>query len=188
VSKYIPQGGSVMNFFKQLFHKNNEVDQAGNKKKQKAEKKRFEYEQKVNDYFAYLLTIYNDYVDQYNKNKAIRDLINNKTEAEAYIRNIDNGIRLSQKAYNQISSAPYVYEIPKSIQQYMSACKQQFLLNLEQNINRDEVIKKVILNENENENYHKTMEHANELLAKADQHLDSAMNYMQKARENVVNM
>ena len=63
------------------------------------------------------MTIYNDYVDKYNKNKAIRDLINKKTEAEAYIRNIDNGIRLSQKAYSQISSAPYVYEIPKSTQQ-----------------------------------------------------------------------
>ena len=175
-----------MNFFKRLFHKNNEDGQAGITKKQESEEKRIEFEQKVDDYFAYLLTIYNDYVDQYNKNKAIRDLINKKTEAEAYIRNIDNGIRLSQKAYNQISSAPYVYEIPKSIQQYMSACKQQFLLNLEQNINRDEVIREVILNQNEN--HHKTMEHANELLAKADLHLDSAMNYMEKARENVVNL
>src|SRR3954462_9992694 len=124
-----------MNFFKRLFHKNIEDDQAGIMKKRKSEEKRLEFEQKVDDYFAYLLTIYNDYVDQYNKNKAIRDLINKKTEeetyirnkkteVEAYIRNIDNGIRLSQKAYSQISSAPYVYEIPKSTQQYMSACKQ----------------------------------------------------------------
>jgi hypothetical protein len=175
-----------MGFFKDLFQKSNKTDQAGITKKQKTEEKRLKFEQKVDDYFAYLLTIYNNYVDQYNKNKAIRDLINKKTEAEAYIRNIDNGIRLSQKAYDQIQSAPYVYEIPKSIQQYMSACKQQFLLNLEHNLKRDEAIKELILNQNENHN--KTMQHANELLAKADQHLDSAMNYMEKARENMVNL
>ena len=175
-----------MGFFKRLFQKRNEGNQAVITKKQKAEEKKVEFELKVDDYFAYILTIYNDYVDQYNQNKAIRELINKESESQAYIRNIENGIRLSQKAYNQISSAPYVYEIPKSIQQYMSACKQQFLLNLEHNLKRDEVIKEIILNQNEN--HHKTMEHANELLAKADQHLDSAMNYMEKARENVVNM
>jgi hypothetical protein len=188
MSKYILsciklKGWVQMDFFKQLFHKK-EVNQAGSKKKQKAEVKRVEFEQKVDDYFAYLLTIYNDYVDQYNKNKAIRELINKKTEAEAYIRNIDNGIRLTQKAYDQINSAPYVYEIPKSIQQYMSACKQQFLLNLEHNLKRDKVIKDLILNQKSNS----TMQDANELLANADQHLDSAMNYMEKARENVVNL
>ena len=48
------------------------------------------------------------------------------------------------------------------------------------------MFKELILDENEN--HHKNMEHANELLAKADQHLDSAMNYMEKARENVVNL
>src|SRR3954453_15974341 len=103
-----------MGFFKDLFQKSNKTDQAGITKKQKTEEKKLKFEKKIDDYFAYLLTIYNDYVDQYNKNKAIRDLINKKTEAEAYIRNIDNGIRLSQKAYSQISSALYVYEIPKS--------------------------------------------------------------------------
>jgi hypothetical protein len=176
-----------MDFFKQLFKKSEgTTGQNGKNKKRKGEEKRLKYQQKVDDYFAYLLTIYNDYVDQYNKNKAIRELINKKTETEAYLRNIDNGIRLTQKAYDQINSAPYVYEIPKAIQQYMSACKQQFLLNLEHNLKRDKVIKDLILNQNQKSN--STMQDANELLAKADQHLDSAMNYMEKARKNVVNL
>lgn len=170
-----------MNLFKRLFNLNTEPDPQSEKIQMKlTDEKILNIKHKVEDYFAYLLTIYNDYVEQYNKNKAYREIINKNTEREAYLRNIDNGIRLSIKTIQHIKSAPYVYDLPKSIQQYMSASKTQFLLSLEHYVKRDEVIKNILTTGND---HTVTMDHADELLAKADQHLDSAINYMDKARE-----
>ncbi|WP_338469414.1 hypothetical protein R4Z10_11310 [Niallia sp. XMNu-256] len=170
-----------MNFLKRFF-KREDVYHPPTREflNKKTEENQLIMKQKVDDYFAYLLTVYNNYVDDYNKNKAIRELLNKETEIEAYIRNIDNGIRLTGKAMEQIKSAPYVYQLPKSIQQYLSASKTQFLLSLEHHLKRDEVIKQLLTNQ---KNLALTMDDANAFLAKSDQHLNSAMHYMDTARE-----
>ena len=171
-----------MNFFKRLFNlKAGPNPQRDKIKNKNLEEKLFNIKHKVETYFAYLLTIYNDYVEQYNKNKAFRDMINKNTEPEAYIRNIDNGIHLTLKAIQRVESAPYVYDLPKSIQQYMSASKIQFILSLEHYVERDEIIKKILTNNQDSHTV--TMDQADEVLAKADQHLHSAMNYMEKSKE-----
>ena len=131
------KGAVQMNLFKRLFNKNDKT-----KLHKKEEKLSNELQQKVDDYFGYLLMIYNNYVEQYNRNKALRGFINKDTNVDAYIRNIDNGIRITKKATEHIKTSPYVYEIPKSIGQFMSSTKTQFLLSLEHYMKRDDVIKK----------------------------------------------
>ncbi|WP_428908244.1 hypothetical protein [Niallia sp. Krafla_26] len=165
-----------MNLFKRLFNKNDATKH--HRKTEFSEELRL----KVDDYFAYLLTIYNNYVEQYNQNKAIRDSINKNLDVEAYLRNMDNGIRLTKKASEHIKTSPYVYEIPKSVGQFMSASRTQFLLSLENYIERDELIKRILTQQVDDR---LAMDDANELLAKADQHLNSAMNYMEKTRDLV---
>lgn len=172
-----------------MFHIFTKTDKKSNKegRKERVNKKQEKNELKakqVDHYFGYLLTIYTEFADRYSANEDIRQGL--KPHAKEYVKNLEHGIELTKKAYTKINAIPYVFDIRKTTQQYMKSSKEQFLMNLENYIKRDEAIKKIIVEAADNGNM---IEISDEFLipftVKAQFHMESATNYMEQARESV---
>ncbi|KAA9023600.1 hypothetical protein [Niallia endozanthoxylica] len=172
-----------------IFHRFTKKDKENNKdgKKENVNKKQKKNELKmkqVDHYFGYLLTIYNEFADKYAENEDFKEGLN--PHSKEYIKNLEHGIQLTKKAYDKINAIPYVYDIPKTTQQYMKSSKEQFLMNLENYIKRDEVIKKAIAEAAETGNKIEIFdEFTIPFTVKAQFHMETATTYMDQARESI---
>jgi len=172
---FLKRRENAMGIFHRLTKKEKE-----NKKQKKNELKM----KQVDHYFGYLLTIYNEFADKYAENEDVKQVL--KPYSKEYLKRLEHGIQLTKKAYDKINAIPYVYDIPKTTQQYMKSSKEQFLMNLENYIKRDEFIKKTILEAGETG---KKIEISDEFTmpftVKAQFHMETATTYMDQARESV---
>ncbi|WP_394232203.1 hypothetical protein [Niallia oryzisoli] len=170
-----------------IFHRFTKTDKEKNTEGKLGKTKKIKDELKlkqVDQFFGYLLTIYNEFADKYSENEEVRQGL--KPHSKEYLKNLEHGIALTKKAHDKIKAIPYVYNIPKTTQQYMKSSKEQFLLNLENYIKRDETIKNKSVEAIESG---LITEISDEFIipftVKAQFHMESATNYMDQARQSV---
>jgi hypothetical protein len=97
-----------------------------NKRGQKKKSKILLQRQRVDDQIFYLLNIYENYAKHYNQNEDLAESIDLQKNIKSYLENIEHGIILTKSVYEKVQQLPYVYEIPKSTQQYLEAAKKNF--------------------------------------------------------------
>ncbi len=172
-----------------IFHRFTKKDKENSKdgKKENVNKKQKKDELKmkqVDHYFGYLLTIYNEFAEKYAENEDDKQVLT--LHSKEYLNKVEYGIQLTKKAYDKINAIPYVYDIPKTTQHYMKSSKEQFLMNLENYIKRDEVIKKAIVEAVETGNKIEVFdEFTIPFTVKAQFHMETATTYMDQARDSI---
>lgn len=139
--------------------------------------------QKVDDFIAYLLNLYNNYTEQYDENEALRESLNIHVNVDKYLDNVEYGIVLTRNAQDRIKTLPFVYDLPKGAQEYLRASKNEILSHLDYYIKRDELVKRTISEtKNNGTSRAQNKEDANQLIIKAHIHFESAIGYMERAR------
>ncbi|WP_285767542.1 hypothetical protein [Peribacillus sp. SI8-4] len=165
----------------------NEIDRQ--KKLQEKQNKINIQEKLVDEYFINLTKLYNEWGDAYNNNEELRESIDIEGELDAFLENFDTGILLTNNLFDRVELLPDVYEVPKPVQQYIKASKEQYLLNLEFHIKRDETIKNGVIEFLEKgEIVEHPPELVNQYLNKAHLHLETAQSNMVKARQSIHNI
>lgn len=133
-----------------------------------------------------ILTIYNDWAEDYLELERMRGDLDIEFDFEDYFQNLDESILLSQSAYEEIELVPETFEVPVIAQQYLAKVKENFLLALQCHVKRNESFKYGILETIEKgiaTEY--PIELTNQFLDKAEFYIKSGKRYIDKAIQSV---